>query len=68
MDADGQRKGWTTSSTSPGVFQVECGEHGQILTDVDEKEALRQFGISCCKNGNTIIIRNKNGKIRIRGH
>ena len=24
LDNDGQRKGWT-SSTSPGVFQVECG-------------------------------------------
>ena len=37
MDADGPRKGWTTS-TSPGVFQVECGEHPDI-EDVDEKES-----------------------------
>jgi hypothetical protein len=61
MDADGQRKGWTTS-TSPGVFQVECGEHPDI-EDVDEKEALDSL-VFICKNGNTLI-RNKNGKIRL---
>jgi hypothetical protein len=63
MDGDGQRKGWTTS-TSPGVFQVECGEHPDI-EDVDEKEALDSL-VFICKNGNTII-RNKNGKIRLEG-
>ena len=61
MDADGPRKGWTTS-TSPGVFQVECGEHPDI-EDVDEKEALDSL-VFICKNGNTVI-RNKNGKIRL---
>ena len=61
MDGDGQRKGWTTS-TSPGVFQVECGEHPDI-EDVDEKEALDSL-VFICKNGNTLI-RNKNGKIRL---
>ena len=61
MDADGQRKGWTTS-TSPGVFQVECGEHPDV-EDVDEKEALDSL-VFICKNGNTLI-RNKNGKIRL---
>ena len=63
MDADGPRKGWTTS-TSPGVFQVECGEHPDI-EDVDEKEALDSL-VFICKNGNTVI-RNKNGKIRLEG-
>jgi hypothetical protein len=63
MDADGQRKGWTTS-TSPGVFQVECGEHPDV-EDVDEKEALDSL-VFICKNGNTVI-RNKNGKIRLEG-
>ena len=61
MDADGPRKGWTTS-TSPGVFQVECGEHPDV-EDVDEKEALDSL-VFICKNGNTVI-RNKNGKIRL---
>ena len=63
MDADGPRKGWTTS-TSPGVFQVECGEHPDV-EDVDEKEALDSL-VFICKNGNTVI-RNKNGKIRLEG-
>ena len=63
MDADGPRKGWTTS-TSPGVFQVECGEHPDV-EDVDEKELLDSL-VFICKNGNTVI-RNKNGKIRLEG-
>jgi len=63
MDADGPRKGWTTS-TSPGVFQVECGEHPDV-EDVDEKEALDSL-VFICKNGNTVI-RNCNGKIRLEG-
>ena len=63
MDADGPRKGWTTS-TSPGVFQVECGEHPDI-EDVDEKEALDSL-VFICKNGNTVI-KNCNGKIRLEG-
>ena len=61
MDADGPRKGWTTS-TSPGVFQVECGEHPDV-EDVDEKEALDSL-VFICQNGNTVI-RNRNGKIRL---
>ena len=37
LDEDGQRKGWTTS-TSPANFQVTCGEHPEI-TDAKEKAA-----------------------------
>ena len=56
LDIDTPRKGWTTS-TSPGVFQVECGssmkepENTMILTAV---------------NGD-ISIKASNGKIRLQG-
>ena len=56
LDNDGQRKGWT-SSTSPGVFQVECGSDR-----VEAEDSL----ILEAKNGN-IIIKAHNGKIRLQG-
>lgn len=56
MDKDGQRKGWT-SSTSPGNFQVECGSANQEAQDSLMLNA---------KNGN-IIIKADNGKIRLEG-
>ena len=61
MDADGPRKGWTTS-TNPAVFQVQCGEWPDI-TDPDEKEALDSM-VFVAENGN-IIIKASNGKIRM---
>ena len=61
MDADGPRKGWTTSN-NPGVFQVRCGEWPDI-TDPDEKEALDSM-VFVADNGN-IIIKASNGKIRM---
>jgi hypothetical protein len=54
MDKDGQRKGWT-SSTSPGNFQLECGSDNEVANDSLIMEA---------KNGN-IIIKASNGKIRM---
>lgn len=54
MDKDGQRKGWT-SSTSPGNFQLECGSDNEVSHDSLIMEA---------KNGN-IIIKASNGKIRM---
>jgi hypothetical protein len=54
LDKDGQRKGWTTS-TSPGNFQVECGSDNEVAQDSLILEA---------KNGN-IIIKASNGKIRM---
>ncbi len=56
MDNDGERKGWTTS-TSPGAFQVECGSD-----KVEAEDSL----ILEAKNGN-IIIKAHNGKIRLQG-
>jgi len=56
MDADGPRKGWTTS-LSPGNFQVECGSAN--------KEANDSLMLNA-KNGN-IIIKANNGKIRLEG-
>ena len=56
LDNDGLRKGWT-SSTSPGVFQVECGSDR-----VEAEDSL----ILEAKNGN-IIIKAHNGKIRLQG-
>ena len=56
LDNDGTRKGWT-SSTSPGVFQVECGSDR-----VEAEDSL----ILEAKNGN-IVIKAHNGKIRLQG-
>ena len=56
LDNDGQRKGWTCS-TSPGNFQVECGSD-----NVEAEDSL----ILEAKNGN-IIIKAHNGKIRLQG-
>ena len=56
LDNDGQRKGWTCS-TSPGNFQVECGS--------DNVEAADSLILES-KNGN-IIIKAHNGKIRLQG-
>ena len=56
LDIDGQRKGWT-SSTSPGNFQVECGEDREEADDTLILNAV---------NGN-IWITATNGKIRLQG-
>lgn len=56
LDADGERKGWTTS-ISPGNFQVECGSANQ---EAEESLFLN------AKNGN-ITIKANNGKIRLEG-
>ncbi len=56
LDIDGQRKGWTTSS-SPGNFQVECGSDREEADDTLVLNAL---------NGN-ICITALNGKIRLQG-
>ena len=56
LDNDGQRKGWTCS-TSPGNFQVECGS--------DNVEAADSLILEA-KNGN-IVIKAHNGKIRLQG-
>ena len=56
LDIDGQRKGWTSSS-SPGNFQVECGSDREEADDTLVLNAL---------NGN-ICITALNGKIRLQG-
>ena len=56
LDNDGTRRGWTTS-TSPGVFQVECGSDR-----VEAEDSL----ILEAKHGN-IIIKAHDGKIRLQG-
>ena len=56
MDIDGQREGWTTS-TSPGNFQVECGSDRE-----EEHDTLLLNAV----NGN-ICITATNGKIRLQG-
>lgn len=61
LDEDGQRKGWTTS-TSPANFQVTCGEHPEI-TDAKEKAAKDSLLLHAA-NGNIVIIAS-NGKIRM---
>tara|TARA_B100000427_G_scaffold240330_1_gene203214 strand:- start:163 stop:783 length:621 start_codon:yes stop_codon:yes gene_type:complete len=55
LDLDGQRKGWTVS-TSPGNFQVECGSA--------KKEAEDSMVLNA-KNGNIILLAT-NGKIRMQ--
>tara|TARA_B100000287_G_scaffold344078_1_gene331171 strand:- start:229 stop:876 length:648 start_codon:yes stop_codon:yes gene_type:complete len=54
LDEDGERKGWTCS-TSPGNFNVNCGEKVDYTKDACSIEA---------ENGN-IVLRAKNGKIRM---
>ena len=56
LDIDGGRKGWTTS-TSPGCFQVMCGED---MTEADNTMILEAW------NGDISIIAH-NGKIRMQG-
>ena len=56
LDVDGQRKGWT-SSTSPGNFQVMAGEDNEEADDTLILNAI---------NGN-ICITALNGKIRLQG-
>ena len=55
LDIDGQRKGWT-SSTSPGNFQVMCG--------LDNEEAVNSMMLEAL-NGDISIIAH-NGKIRLQ--
>ena len=55
LDLDGQRTGWTCSS-SPGNFQVECGSANQEAQDSLLLNA---------KNGNIILLAT-NGKIRMQ--
>ena len=56
LDVDGQRKGWT-SSTSPGNFQVMCG--------LDNEEAENSMMLEALNGDITIVARN--GKIRLQG-
>ena len=56
LDIDGQRKGWT-SSTSPGNFQVMCG--------LDNEEAVNSMMLEAWNGDITIVARN--GKIRLQG-
>ena len=56
LDVDGQRKGWT-SSTSPGNFQVMCG--------LDNDEAVNSMMLEALNGDITIVARN--GKIRLQG-
>ena len=56
LDVDGQRKGWT-SSTSPGNFQVKCG--------IDNEEAENSMMLEALNGDITIVARN--GKIRLQG-
>ncbi len=56
LDIDGQRKGWT-SSTSPGNFQVMCG--------LDNEEADNSMMLEAWNGDITIVARN--GKIRLQG-
>ena len=67
MDADGSRKGWT-SSIQPGNFQLECGSHPDL--GMNEKPEVRQKLLKAtdslmlnAKNGNICIIAN-NGNLR----
>ena len=55
LDIDGQRKGWT-SSTSPGNFQVMCG--------LDNEEAVNSMMLEAWNGDISIIARN--GKIRLQ--
>ncbi len=55
LDLDGQRKGWTCS-TSPGNFQVECGS---------ANEEAQDSAVINAKNGNIILLAT-NGKIRLQ--
>ena len=54
LDIDGQRKGWT-SSTSPGNFQVMCG--------LDNEEAVNSMMLEAWNGDISIVARN--GKIRL---
>ena len=55
LDIDGQRKGWT-SSTSPGNFQVMCG--------LDNEEAVNSMMLEAWNGDISIVARN--GKIRLQ--
>ena len=56
LDIDGKRKGWTTS-TSPGCFQVMCGE--------DNTEAQNSMMLEAWHGDITIVAHD--GKIRLQG-
>ena len=56
LDIDGKRKGWTTS-TSPGNFQVMCGE--------DNTEAQNSMMLEAWHGDITIVAHD--GKIRLQG-
>ena len=56
LDIDGKRKGWTTS-TSPGCFQVMCGE--------DNTEAQNSMMLEAWHGDISIIAHD--GKIRLQG-
>ena len=56
LDIDGTRKGWTTS-TSPGCFQVMCGE--------DNTEAQNSMMLEAWHGDITIVAHD--GKIRLQG-
>ena len=61
LDIDGPRKGWTCS-TSPGAFEVECGNWPEDK-EAKTREA-RDSLILNAKNGNICIVA-CNGKIRL---
>ena len=63
LDLDGPRKGWTTS-TSPAVFQVTCGDWPDD-EDKDTSEARDSLMLTA-KNGNINIVAT-NGKIKLQG-
>jgi hypothetical protein len=71
LDIDGQRRSSTTS-TSPGKFQLTCGHYpwlNEEFPDLDAKKILemKESMDSClieARNGN-IIIKASNGKIRM---
>ena len=59
LDNDGERKGYTTS-TSLANFQVRCGVDKTLVTEAQDTLNL------CAENGN-ILITATNGKIRLQG-
>ena len=71
LDIDGQRRS-TTTSTSPGKFQVDCGKYPWLSEEFPDLDAekikdMKESMDSClihAHNGN-IIIKASNGKIRM---
>ncbi len=69
LDEDGRRKGWTTLN-APGAVQINAGEDLLVVSDgggEGRKNKVEQTGIFINSENGDVIIRARNGKLRLEG-